>query len=43
MFHRAVHFTTLSLDGKLLTETFYVYHPIKYEHILIVMTYIYVI
>jgi hypothetical protein len=42
MFHRAVHITALSLDGELLTETFYVYHLIEYEHILVVMPYIYV-
>lgn len=42
MFHRAIHITTFSLDGELLTETFNVYHPIKHEHILIVKTYIYV-
>jgi len=37
VFHRAVHITSRSLDSKLLTETFYVYHPIKYEHNLIAM------
>ena len=26
------------LDGELLSETFYVYHPNKYEHMLIVIT-----
>ena len=30
------------LDGELLTETFYTCYPIKYQHILIVITYIYV-
>jgi len=32
---------TLSLDGELLTETFYIYHPIKYQNILFAITYIY--
>lgn len=30
-------------NGDLLTETFYLYHPIIYEHILVVITYIYVL
>ena len=29
-------------DGELVTETFYVYYPIKYKHILIVISYIYI-
>ena len=35
----AQHFLS---DGDLLTENFYLYHPIKYEHILIVIIYTYV-
>ena len=30
------------LDGELQTENFYAYHPIKYQHILTLITYIYV-
>jgi hypothetical protein len=30
------------LDGEFLTETFYVYHPLKHQHIFIIITYIYV-
>ena len=30
-------------DGDGLTEIFYLYHPIKYEHILTVIIYIYVL
>jgi len=31
------------LNAVLLTEAFYVYNPIKYQHILIVITHIYVL
>jgi hypothetical protein len=36
-----IYIMTLSLDGELLTETCYIYHPIKYQHIIFVITYIY--
>jgi len=39
--YRTFHITTLSRNGDLLTEAFYVYHPIKYQHILFVIIHIY--
>jgi len=31
----------LKQNGELVTETFYVHHPIKYQHILIIFSYWY--